>query len=198
MRRIELNSKGVPFSVHYTQRDLEDQIEEEYRKQGLNYQRTNTQTMSETRKLEAPKLSAKEVISLLKKGYTRLKEDDMGYGSIEEHYNLTPTQVKEAFKHPSLKARKTKLPLVEVIDDLNEDEGDEQDGIESDPTPENEQRERHTGFVASTTLVDIPFPEVHDHPVRTMIEHPVAIPTEQQEVVVTTASSAVTENDLFN
>lgn len=187
MRIIEDNGTGRLFSVHYSQRDLEDQIEEEYQKRGQTYQRTNnTKIMSEVRKLEAPKVSAKEVLSLLSKGYTRYKEDDIGYGSIEEHFNLSPAQVKSVFKYPSLKARKTKVPMVEVIDDLNA-------GTDLPCQPPSEVIVANIG--TDTVIHAVPYIAPSE---IVMISHPVAVPTEQQDVVVTTTASAVSENDLFN
>lgn len=61
------------------------------------------------------------VLADLKNGYTRLKRDDLGYGSIEEKYGLTEKEVKELFQTPSLKAKKTALPKrkLEIIDDLS-------------------------------------------------------------------------------
>lgn len=100
----------------YVQRDLEDQIEEEYAKQGKEYQRTQKQ--------EKMPISTKEVAKLLKEGYTRYKKDDKGYGSIQEKYDLSGLEVVELFTTPSIKYMKTVLPKqgLEIVDDLNDDE----------------------------------------------------------------------------
>jgi len=101
----------------YVQRDLEDQIEEEYEAQGREYQRTdiNSNNMSTSRLL--PTIVVQDVLDLLKKGYTRLAKDDTGYGSIQYHYSLSVAQVKALFKHPKLKAKKTMPPMgINIVD----------------------------------------------------------------------------------
>lgn len=66
------------------------------------------------------------VLADLKNGYTRFKKDDKGYGSIEEKYGLTVDEVKELFKTPSLRAKKTCEPKrkLEIIDDLSQTQGE--------------------------------------------------------------------------
>jgi hypothetical protein len=93
------------------QRDLEDQIREEYETLGLTYN-TNQKAMEP--------ITTSGILKDLKSGYTRFKKDDKGYGSIEEKYGLTVDEVKELFKLDSLKARKTAEPKrkLEIIDDL--------------------------------------------------------------------------------
>lgn len=63
-----------------------------------------------------PEIVVQDVLDLLKKGYTRLARHDKGYGSIQQHYNLTPGQITTLFKHPKLKAKKTIPPAFSIID----------------------------------------------------------------------------------
>lgn len=93
-----------------TQRDLEDQIREEHE---------NQRVMSENQRESPrkPQLKITEVQALLKKGHTRYRKDDKGYGSIQEHYGLSVAQTKELFLHEGLKGLKTKFPGIEIIDD---------------------------------------------------------------------------------
>lgn len=107
----ELEEKSERTNV--VQRDLEDQIEEEYISRGQVYQRT------EIKQIMTP-ITTSGVLTDLKNGYTRLKKDDRGFGSIEEKYGLTVDEVKELFQTPSLKAKKTAVPKrkLEIIDDL--------------------------------------------------------------------------------
>ena len=59
---------------------------------------------------EKPVIKVQDVLELLKQGYTRLAKDDIGKGSIQEHYGLNGTQVKQLFMHSKLKQRKTIKP----------------------------------------------------------------------------------------
>lgn len=94
----------------YIQRDLEDQIAEEL-------EIIKNRNMSETKPVVAPPtVDVADVIKLLESGYTRYKKDDRGQGSVQEHYNLSFSQVKELFSHEDLKGIKTKLPKLIIID----------------------------------------------------------------------------------
>lgn len=121
------------------QRDLEDQIQDEYKTQGKNYQRTT--------KKEDMKISAKEVLSLLKQGYTRLKRDDLGYGSIQEKYGITTVQTIQLFTHSKLKGKKTIVPvIIEVIDDVNE--------IETEDSKEEPREIEHPSSIGRSMMND--------------------------------------------
>lgn len=94
--------------VESIQRDLEDQIEEEYKGRGSLYERTEinkTSNMSVSRPIVV-----QDVLELLQKGCTRYRKDDRGHGSIQDHYSLTGVEVKDLFNHPKLKQRKTIFP----------------------------------------------------------------------------------------
>jgi hypothetical protein len=118
----------------YIQRDLEDQIREEksrsnerikcsfnqFSNQSLKTKSmSTTQTAPATAEGNAPKkeVSLSEVLGLLAKGYTRRAKADKGFGSIEAHFGLTASQVKELFNHPKLKGRKAKLVSLSIKDD---------------------------------------------------------------------------------
>jgi hypothetical protein len=114
----------------YVQRDLEDQIMEEFlelqskkiENNFSNHLETNLKTKSMTAPAAtqgSPKksISIKEVLDLLDKGFTRLAKFDRGEGSIQAVYGLTNSQVKELFEAPKLKGRKTKSVSVIAIDD---------------------------------------------------------------------------------
>lgn len=94
----------------YVQRDLEDQIAEEYRTQGREYQRTDINNSSNMSANSQPTIVIQDVLDLLKRGYTRHAKDDKGYGSIQQHYNLTGVQLKELFANPKLRQKKTIVP----------------------------------------------------------------------------------------
>ncbi len=53
----------------------------------------------------------------LKSGLTRWKKDNLGFGSLEEKYSLTFTEVKELIEHPKIQGIKTKIPTLRIIDD---------------------------------------------------------------------------------
>jgi hypothetical protein len=67
--------------------------------------------------IERKRVSVTEVISLLKRGYTRYTADDAGFGSVQQHYSLTTGETKILFRHEALKRIKTKFPILEIIDD---------------------------------------------------------------------------------
>lgn len=67
-----------------------------------------------------PAISISEVRSLLKKGYTRLADDDEGFGSIQEHYNISVAGVRNLFKSEYLKGLKTVFPEFELIIDVDD------------------------------------------------------------------------------
>ena len=68
----------------------------------------------------AKEVKISEIQDLLKQGFTRLKKDDLGNGSIQEKYDLTTSQVKDLFQHEKLKGLKVKVPGVTVVDDVPE------------------------------------------------------------------------------
>lgn len=94
----------------YVQRDLEDQIAEEYRSLGMVYTRSDTNNSDNMSSSTTPEIVIQDVLDLLKRGYTRLAKDDKGYGSIQRHYGLTPGQIVKLFREPELKAKKTVPP----------------------------------------------------------------------------------------
>lgn len=148
----------------YVQRDLEDQIEEEYRAQGREYQRTDTKKSSNMSASTRPEIVVQDVLDLLKKGYTRLKKDDLGYGSIQEYYQLTSGEVKELFMHTKLRMKKTMPPKrgFTIVDR----ESAEVQYVETDPT---DPPERYPGtveapiqdVVVTSTVTEVPEPVVN-------------------------------------
>lgn len=110
--------------LKWVQRDLEDQISEEKNEiqdKNFIYLKTNhlkTKSMSDTAQATRPQVKISEVIELLGKGYSRLEKGNKnGIGSIQAHYKLAPSQVKELFEHPKLKGKKSKPAPVDIIDD---------------------------------------------------------------------------------
>lgn len=128
----------------YVQRDLEDQIEEEYKSNGKTYDRTDKKSSNMSTQ-QTPTVVVQDVLDLLKKGYTRLTKDDRGYGSIQEHYKLTGVQIKELFNHPKLRQRKTILPKTSLniidADDVVEAEIERVEAENSIPNEEEPQKD---------------------------------------------------------
>lgn len=62
-------------------------------------------------------LTVSQLINDLDKGYTWLKKDDLGYGSIEIKYSANPNQIAAIRKHPALKNAETTLTIFNIIDD---------------------------------------------------------------------------------
>jgi DNA-binding transcriptional MerR regulator len=53
-------------------------------------------------------------------GYVWYKRDDIGYGSIQDKWNMTDFQITNIKKHPKLKDIQTTARIFEIIDDTKE------------------------------------------------------------------------------
>jgi hypothetical protein len=62
-------------------------------------------------------LTVSQLLNDLNEGYTWLKKDDLGYGSIETKYGANPVQIATIRKHPALKDAETTLTVFNIIDD---------------------------------------------------------------------------------
>jgi hypothetical protein len=62
-------------------------------------------------------LTVTQLINDLNEGFTWLKKDDLGYGSIETKYNANPNQIAAIRKHPALKDAETTITIFNIIDD---------------------------------------------------------------------------------
>ena len=62
-------------------------------------------------------LTVDQLVSDLNEGFTWLKKDDLGYGSIEVKYGANPFQIATIRKHPKLKDAETTLTIFNIIDD---------------------------------------------------------------------------------
>lgn len=62
-------------------------------------------------------LTVSQLINDLNSGFTWLKKDDLGYGSIEVKYGAQPAQIMAIRKHPLLKDADTTLTIFNIIDD---------------------------------------------------------------------------------
>lgn len=73
-------------------------------------------------------IKVSEILSDLKSGVHRYKKDDVGFGSLEEKYDLTFTELKQIINHPKIKGIKTQIPSLQIIDDTeNIIEGENED-----------------------------------------------------------------------
>lgn len=125
---LSLDVRREKQESRWVQRDLEDQIAEE--KAALLSAQNKTSNMAR----EEKKISIPEVLDLMKKGYTRYKKDDEGFGSIQEHYGLTAVEMAEVSRHPKLKGIKTKFPSrIRLIDD---EEPKKDKEPQDEPTPQ--------------------------------------------------------------
>ena len=85
---------------------------------------------------ELKEIKVSEVLNHLKNGVTRWKKEDVGFGSLEDIYSLSFTELKELIDHPKIKGVKTKIPTLRIIDDTTSteettDETTEQTIVES-------------------------------------------------------------------
>lgn len=82
---------------------------------------------------EMKEIKVSEVLNHLKNGVTRWKKEDLGFGSLEEIYGLTFTEVKELIDHPKIKGVKTKIPTMRIIDDTEGETTTEETTEETTP-----------------------------------------------------------------
>ena len=82
---------------------------------------------------EMKEIKVSEVLNYLKNGVTRWKKEDLGFGSLEEIYGLTFTEVKELIDHPKIKGVKTKIPTMRIIDDTEGEISTEETAEETTP-----------------------------------------------------------------
>jgi hypothetical protein len=66
-------------------------------------------------------LTVSQLVSDLNDGFTWLKKDDLGYGSIEEKYKANPIEIAKIRKHPALKDAETSITIFNIIDDTKND-----------------------------------------------------------------------------
>lgn len=67
-------------------------------------------------------LTVSQLISDLNEGFTWLKKDDLGYGSIEVKYGANEKQIAAIRKHPALKNAETTVTIFNIIDDTKTQE----------------------------------------------------------------------------
>ena len=110
------------------------------------------------------KQSGQEILNLLKQGYVRFKKEDdgNGLGSVEEVTGLSPTSLKEIFRHPRLVNFRVKVPLYIFVDDF-EPETDEEvlvddfdDETTAEAVPERTTAEIITAIAGNLAPVSIP------------------------------------------
>jgi hypothetical protein len=110
----------------WIQRDLEDQIQEEYEKQGKFYKKNESKMKT---------VNINEAVNLLKQGYVRWTKQETETGkSLQSHYGLSFSQCQELIKHPKLKGVKTKVKSLLIVDET--DQPTVPVAIKSEPTLE--------------------------------------------------------------
>lgn len=88
---------------------------------------------------------------LMDNGYTWLKRDDLGYGSIQEKFGATDAQIALLRKHPLAKDLETTAVIFTIIDDSNEPKSNAR-ATETAPAVQN----IHAGEVPTENRADIP------------------------------------------
>lgn len=67
--------------------------------------------------VEKVQLGVVAIAELLNNGYTWLKKDDLGFGSIQEKYQASDVQIATIRKHPALKDLETTARIFVIVDD---------------------------------------------------------------------------------
>ena len=70
--------------------------------------------------VEKVQLGVSAIKELLDNGYTWLKKDDLGFGSIQEKYMASDVQINTIRKHPALKDLETTARIFVIIDDTKD------------------------------------------------------------------------------
>jgi hypothetical protein len=73
--------------------------------------------------IQQKEIKISEVIALLRRGYSRYRRLDQGFGSIEQHYRLTYQEARLLFRHEALKHVRTFYPTLRIIDDREQSRG---------------------------------------------------------------------------
>jgi hypothetical protein len=71
--------------------------------------------------VEKVQLGVSAIKELLDNGYTWLKKDDLGFGSIQEKYMASDVQINTIRKHPALKDLETTARIFVIIDDTKDE-----------------------------------------------------------------------------
>lgn len=71
--------------------------------------------------VEQVQLGVTAIKELLDNGYTWLKKDDLGFGSIQDKYKASDVQIQTIRKHPALKDLETTARIFVIIDDTKDD-----------------------------------------------------------------------------
>jgi hypothetical protein len=65
-------------------------------------------------------LGVTAIKELLDNGYTWLKKDDLGFGSVQEKYQAADVQIAAIRKHPLLKDLETTARIFVIVDDTKD------------------------------------------------------------------------------
>lgn len=107
----------------------------------------------------APKrINIQTIKRLLNEGFTRYErqnrvEDGYGYGSIEQYYGLTPTDVRNIFQDERIKGLKTKVPTYVLVD---EPEDERIVLIDEDEEEDEEEFVKEKEIPVVETLIAVP------------------------------------------
>jgi hypothetical protein len=72
--------------------------------------------------VEKVQLGVSVIKGLLDNGYTWLKKDDLGFGSVQEKYQASDVQIATIRKHPLLKDLETTARVFVIIDDTKDND----------------------------------------------------------------------------
>jgi hypothetical protein len=70
--------------------------------------------------VEKVQLGVSAIKELLDNGYTWLKKDDLGFGSIQEKHQASDVQIAAIRKHPLLKDLETTARIFVIVDDTKD------------------------------------------------------------------------------
>jgi hypothetical protein len=97
--------------------------------------------------VEKVQLGVTAIKELLDNGYTWLKKDDLGFGSIQEKFQASDVQIHAIRKHPLLKNLDTTARIFVIIDDTKNDD--------RTTTPTKESTSTRTTAVVEQSVVSM-------------------------------------------
>jgi hypothetical protein len=104
--------------------------------------------------VEQVQLGVTAIKELLDNGYTWLKKDDLGFGSVQEKYKASDVQINTIRKHPALKDLETTARIFVIIDDTK-DNGTTLHAKEPVHTGSNEDNAGRSDFSVGSQTADM-------------------------------------------
>lgn len=147
---------------------------------------------------QVKQVKVSEILALLKKGVTRRKKEDLGFGSLEEMYSLTTSELRELSEHPKIKGIKTKIPTLLIIDDTEEEVNDLFPvGASTEKSLETEYSEKVEEIETEKTIEEVKEIEAEEVEVEKEIKSEVTLIKPQVNTFDNSLKSSILEGEIL-